>query len=160
MTAEAVVNREREHAKQQANGRGDGKSSAFSGTSDGVDGGIVDRFEWSLVEVTLLVRVRIEEEALGAAFHLDGIQNLNGFLSTRPVFFRNEPTFESSLLGSGLVCTATRVFAAAGFFGGGTTAAGLVVGDFGSSADGCTSGVGYPTGKGLDVLAALGGAGV
>ena len=65
-----------------------------------------------MIEVTSLIRVGIEEETLGAAFHykisgceteftsfarpIDRNQNLKGFLRILPVFFRMDPTLFSS----------------------------------------------------------------
>ena len=68
-----------------------------------VDLGVVHELERCLIEIAADVRVRIEEEALGATLHGTGgsrIQNLKGFLRMRPVFLRIEPTFESSFFGS------------------------------------------------------------
>ena len=96
-------------------------------------------------------------------------QNLKGFLRIRPVFLRSEFTFESSFFGSVFEV----VFAAAGtaaFLEG--TAAGCLTGaglrssgaGFGSSSAGAwitseavTSGVGFTSGAGIVVLAALAG---
>ena len=121
--------------------------------------GVIDHLERRLIEVTLVVRVRIEEETLGATFHDD--QNLKGFFRIRPVFLRIEPTFESSFLGSfeGLVMVV------AGFtdaFWTGAFAGSLVGAGFGASAGGtwlasagCASGVGLTSGTGFDVVAVL-----
>ena len=77
----------------------------------------------------MFVRVRIEEETLGATFH--ECQNLKGFFRIRPVFLRIEPTFESSFLGSFEVVV-FGVFTDAFLTG---AAAGCLVGaGFGSSA--------------------------
>jgi hypothetical protein len=70
LTADAEVNREGEHAEYQTNNCCDRQHGALScGTSRSIDCRIVNSFERRLVEVTLLIRVRIKEEALGAAFH-------------------------------------------------------------------------------------------
>ena len=102
---------------------------------------------------------------------INRIQNLNGFLRMRPVFFRMLPTLESSFFsstfalvvgdGAGLAATAT-------FLTGAADAAVVVLGGsgfasgsgFGSSVDGCDSGVGLTSATGFDVLAAVGGGGV
>ena len=122
--------------------------------------------EGRLIEVTLRVRVRIEEEALGAAFHrgdrqvgyivLDRCQNLKGFLRMRPVFFRMEPTFESSFFSASVALAGVGVGLGAVFLTGAAAATeGLGGSGFGSSTDGCASGVGFTSGTGFDVLAAL-----
>jgi hypothetical protein len=42
---------------------------SFRRTGGGVDLGVIDKIERCLVEVAPFVRVRIEEETFGAAFH-------------------------------------------------------------------------------------------
>ena len=65
----SVVDGENQHAKDQTGSRDDGQSSASLWRCRGCKGGVVNRFERRLIEVALFIRVRIEEEALGAAFH-------------------------------------------------------------------------------------------
>ena len=83
----------------------------------------------------------------------------------RPVFFRMLPTFESSFFSSTLAFAGVGagLAAAAALFAGTTAAAtgsGLAGCGFGSSAAGCDSGVGFTSGAGFDVLAAVGASGV
>jgi hypothetical protein len=99
---------------------------------------------------------------------------LNGFLRMRPVFFRMLPTLESSFFSSTVALAGMGVGLGAAFLDGTAAAAGAAVvrlgdsgfgssaGGFGSSAGGCGSGsgVGFTSGTGFDVLAALGGGGV
>ena len=69
MMTGGVVDGEHEHAEDQTNRCCDGQSPAFCGTSGGFEGGVVNGLQRRLVEVAVFVRVRINEEALGAAFH-------------------------------------------------------------------------------------------
>ena len=90
---------------------------------------------------------------------------MNGFLRMRPVFFRMLPTFESSFFSSTFGLVGVGAGLAAAFLTGnaaGTAeaAAGLAGSGFGSSADGCASGLGFTSGIGFDVVAALGAGGV
>jgi hypothetical protein len=65
----SVVDGENEDANDQTCCCHNGQSSAAFWRGRGCKGGIVYRFERRLIEVALFVRVRIEEEAFGAAFH-------------------------------------------------------------------------------------------
>ena len=91
-------------------------------------------------------------------------QSLNGFLRMRPVFLRIEPTFESSFLGSSFEVVVLAVFT--GAFLTGAVAGCLGSAGFGSSTGGatwiasdddCACGVGFTSGAGFDVSAALAG---
>src|SRR6185503_19417288 len=131
----------------------------------------VDDFERCLVEITLFVRVRIEEETLGATLHggeplrgLHGCQSLKGFLRMRPVFLRIEPTFDSSFFSTvtGFGCELVDNLVVA-FFTGTAAVAGFDAIVFGSSTGGCGSGsgadtcAGVSTGKGFVVLSTVAG---
>ena len=90
-------------------------------------------------------------------------QNLKGFLRMRPVFFRMEPTFDSSFFSSTFGLAGAGAGLAATFLtGAAATAAvaGLAGSGFASSTDGCDSGVGFTSGTGFDTLAAVGTGGV
>ena len=162
MLADGVIDRKDQHAKNQTNCRNDGQGFSFSGlrrTRRGIDLSFANKLESSLIEVASFVRVRIEEETLGASFHWN--QNLKGFFRMRPVFLRMELTLEScffgSFFGSGvLLVWLTDVAFVAGFLTGAAgplTIAGLVSSFAGvGSADGCGSGVGMFTGAALKVL--------
>lgn len=80
----------------------------------------------------------------------------------RPVFFRMLPTFESSFFSTfAWAGVAAGAGLGAVFLTGAEAATeGLAGSGFGSSADGCASGVGITSGTGFDVLAAVGGGGV
>ena len=80
----------------------------------------------------------------------------------RPVFFRMFPTFDSFFFSLTLAFAGVGggLAAAAVFLTGAGATEALAGSGFGSSADGCASGVGCTSGTGFDVLAALGGGGV
>jgi len=129
------VDGENENANDQTCCCHNGQSSASFWRCRGCKGGVVHRFERRLIEVALFVRVRIEEEALGAAFHRG--QNLKGFLRMRPVFLRIEPTFESSFFGSVFVVgVGGKVFTAGFLTLAGAAATDLTSVALGSSAAG------------------------
>jgi hypothetical protein len=75
----AVVNREYQYAKNQANSHGYGQGFAFSSRRSkrvfwgrvryGIDLSFIDKLERRLIEIATFVRFRIEEETLGATFH-------------------------------------------------------------------------------------------
>ena len=139
LTADSVIDRKHKHAEQETNSRDDGKNSAwatvrFARARCGLDLGVVNNFEECFVEVAVFVRIRIEEETLGATFH-DG-QSLKGFFRMRPVFLRIEPTFESSFLGSSFEDVVLAVFTDA--FLAGAAAGCLARAAFGSSTGGAT----------------------
>ena len=66
-----VVDRKHKHTQQQTNSRDNRQQFAFrfGWARCGFDLGVVDNFERSFVEVAVFVRVRKEEETLGATFH-------------------------------------------------------------------------------------------
>ena len=64
-----VIDRERKYTNNQTNHHSDGQTAPFGRTSSGIERAVVDDFERCLVEVAVFVRIRIEEETLGAAFH-------------------------------------------------------------------------------------------
>ena len=67
---EAVIDREDEYAENQTNRRDDGQSSAaFSDECAASSAESSTTSSECLIEVTLFVRIRIEEETLGATFH-------------------------------------------------------------------------------------------
>ena len=98
MLAEGVVDGYSNHAQNEGNRCGDRHGEAtFLRTSRRFKSRIVDDFEYCLIEVTLFVRVRIEEETLGATLHgdrfftlmseLEGLlENATGFLEDRTDF--------------------------------------------------------------------------
>jgi hypothetical protein len=67
--AQADVECDNKHAQNQRDDCGDGQSPAFLRTIRRFKRGVVDYLERRLIEVTLFVRVRIEEETLGATLH-------------------------------------------------------------------------------------------
>ena len=96
---------------------------------------------------------------------INRIQNLNGFLRMRPVFFRMLPTLESSFFSSTFALVVGDGAGLGAVFFTGTAAAvvataGLAGSGLGPSVDGCDSGVGLTSATGFDVLAAVGGGGV
>ena len=156
MTAETVVDREDEYTEDQTNNGSDWECSAFARASGGVDRGVVNVLERGLIEVTRRVRVRKDEEALGAALHIrdltdvqnriyTDLQSLKGFFRMRPVFFRRLPTFESCFFSSTFAFAGVTGGLAGVFFTGTAAAAAVGFGSsaFGSSVDGRTSGVGF-----------------
>ena len=95
---------------------------------------------------------------------INRIQNLNGFLRMRPVFFRMLPTLDSSFFSSTFALVVGDAVGLAAVFLTGTAAAvvataGLGGSGFGGSVDGCDSGVGFTSATGFDVLAAAGAGG-
>lgn len=163
---DGVIDRKHKHAEQQTNSRDDRNDSAcpvvrFARARCSLDLGVVNNFKKRFIEVATFVRFRIEEETLGATFH-DG-QSLNGFFRMRPVFLRIEPTLLSSFFGSSFAVVVLVVFADA--FLTGAVAGCLVGAGLGSSAagtgtgsiDGSGCGVGFTSGAGMDVLAAVDG---
>ena len=167
--ADAVVNREHQHAQHQCNGCRYGQSSAFAPaaltrTGRGFDLSFVNNFQSRLIEIAPFVSVRIEEETLGATFHrrISCQSFLKGFERKRPVFFRIELTFGSSFFGSSARFVSETE---GGFFeevltgavAGCLTATGLASSSFGCTASGVGSGVGMVTGAVLKMLGATGG---
>ena len=67
---DSVVDRKSQDSENQTNSGNDRYDFAFRGlTRCGVDLSLADKLERSLIEVAAFVRVRIEEETLGATFH-------------------------------------------------------------------------------------------
>ncbi len=65
------VDRKPQHGENQTNCHRQRQTAPLDwGASRSIEGAVIDDFEQCLVEVTIIVRVRIEEETLGAAFHL------------------------------------------------------------------------------------------
>jgi hypothetical protein len=72
LPAQSIVERDDKHTQNQHNCCGGNRqSAAFLRTGCGFKRGVVNDLEHRLIEVTLLVRVRIEEETLGATLHGD-----------------------------------------------------------------------------------------
>ena len=70
---DGVIDRERKYTKNETNHCCDGQTASFGRTSGGsFESAFIDDFERSFVEVAVFVRIRIEEETLGAAFHCVG----------------------------------------------------------------------------------------
>ena len=93
MITDRVVAHESQHTENQTNRCCDRQSPPFGRTSSGIERAVIDVFERCLVEVAVFVRVRIEEETLGATLHgekdyeitwmleLEGLlENATGFL--------------------------------------------------------------------------------
>ena len=69
---DGVIRRERKYAENKTNHCRNRQTAAFSRASRVVKRTVIDDFERSFVEVAVFVRIRIEEETLGAAFHCGG----------------------------------------------------------------------------------------
>ena len=103
VSSNGVIDRKPQDSENQPNRRNEGQGfslPALGRTCCGIDLSLANNLEGCLIEVAFFVRVRIEEETLGAPFHSN--QNfLKGFFRMRPVFLRIELTLESSFRGSG-----------------------------------------------------------
>lgn len=77
---DCVIGRESEYTNNQTDHCRKRYTAPFGGTGRGFERTLIDNFERSFVEVAVFVRIRIEEETLGAAFHcgttLSGIHTL------------------------------------------------------------------------------------
>ena len=68
---DGVIDRECKYTENETNDCRNGQTaSSFGWTSGGnFERAVIDNFERCFVEVAVFVRIRIEEETLGAAFH-------------------------------------------------------------------------------------------
>jgi hypothetical protein len=66
---DGVIRRKRQYAENKTNHCRNRQTAAFGRARRDVERTVIDGFERSFVEVAVFVRVRIEEETLGAAFH-------------------------------------------------------------------------------------------
>ena len=93
---DGVIDRERKNSQNHTNHCRNRHQTAPPGrTSCSFERAVIDNFERSFVEVAVFVRIRIEEETLGAAFHcgtkLSGIGalKLERFLQDAPGLFED-----------------------------------------------------------------------
>jgi hypothetical protein len=72
LPAQSIVERDDKHTQNQHNCCGGNRqNAAFLLANRGFKRGVVNDLEHRLIEVTLLVRVRIEEQTFGATLHGD-----------------------------------------------------------------------------------------
>lgn len=92
---DGVIGRECKYTENQTNRCRNGQTAPFGRGSRRIERTVIDDFERSFVEVAVVVRIRIEEETLGAAFHcgtkLSGICTLEfeRFLQDAPGLFED-----------------------------------------------------------------------
>ena len=92
---DGVIDRESKHTDNETHRCCDRQTAPFCRRSRSVERAVIDDFKRSLVEVAVFVRIRIEEETLGAAFHcgikVSGINTLEleRFLQDAPGLFED-----------------------------------------------------------------------